>query len=135
MTGITPFSEVCHAPTGCQEWSVDLGAWQGGSVEVSISYVSDWATQNLGAFVDDVTLPDGTSTSFESGLEGWAVSGAPTGSAANGNDWLLTDASGFPVGAAISTPDSLLLGFGFEGIATPAERDEVMGRALEHLLE
>jgi len=29
----------------------------------------------------------------------------------------------------------LLLGFGFEGIATPAERNAVMGRALAHLLE
>jgi hypothetical protein len=120
---------------GWQEWSVDLSAWAGGPVEVSISYASDWATQNLGTFVDDITLPDGTSTSFESGLEGWVVSGAPEGSAANGNDWIVTDASGFPVGAAISTPESLLLGFGFEGIATPAERNEVMGRALEHLLE
>ena len=98
---------------------------------MSLTYASDWGTQNLGAFLDDVTLPDGTSTSFESGLEGWTVSGAPAGSAANGNDWVVTDAGGFPVGAAISTPDSVLLGFGFEGIATPAERDEVMERALE----
>lgn len=128
-----------HAATGnsagWQEWSVDLGEWAGGQVEVSITYASDWAFQNLGTFVDDVTLPDGTSQSFETGLEGWTVSGAPPGSAANGNDWIVTDASGFPVGAAISTPRSLLLGFGFEGIATPAERNEVMGRALQHLLE
>jgi hypothetical protein len=121
--------------SGWQEWSVDLGEWAGGQVEVSITYASDWATQNLGTFVDDVTLPDGSSTSFEAGLDGWEVPGAPPGSAANGNDWIVTDAGGFPVGAAISTPDSLLLGFGFEGIATPAERNEVMGRALEHLLD
>jgi hypothetical protein len=121
--------------SGWQEWSVDLGEWAGGQVEVSITYASDWATQNLGTFVDDVTLPDGSSTSFEAGLDGWAVPGAPPSSAANGNDWIVTDAGGFPVGAAISTPDSLLLGFGFEGIATPAERNEVMGRALEHLLD
>ncbi len=119
---------------GWQEWNVDLGAWAGGPVELSITYASDWGTQGLGTFVDDVTLPDGTSTSFETGLEGWATPGAATGSAANGNDWEVTNASGFPVGASISTPDSLLLGFGFEGIATPAERNEVMGRALEHLL-
>ena len=120
---------------GWQEWSVDLARWAGSSAEVSITYASDWGTQNLGTFVDDVTLPDGTSTSFESGLDGWSVPGAPTGSAANGNDWIVTSASGFPVGAGITTPDSLLLGFGFEGIATPAERNEVMGRALEHLLD
>ena len=120
---------------GWQDWSVDLGKWAGGPVEVSITYASDWGTQNLGTFVDDVTLPDGTSQSFESGLEGWTVAGAPPGSAANGNDWIVTDATGFPVGAAITTPRSLLMGFGFEGIATPAERNEVMGRALDHLLE
>lgn len=120
---------------GWQEWSVDLGAWAGSDVELSITYASDWGTQNLGAFVDDVTYPDGTSTSFETGLEGWTTPGAPSGSAPNANDWIATDASGFPVGASISTPDSLLMGFGFEGIATQAARDEVMGRALEHLLD
>lgn len=120
---------------GWQDWSVDLSEWAGGSVEVSITYASDWATQNLGTFVDDVTLPDGTTTSFEDGLDGWTVPGAPDGSAANGNDWIVTTASGFPVGAGITTPDSLLFGFGFEGIATPAARNEVMERALEHLLD
>ena len=121
---------------GWQQWSVDLDEWADtGSVEVSITYASDWGTQNLGTFVDDITLPDGTSTSFESGLEGWTVSGAPPGSAANGNDWVVTTSGGFPVGAAITTPRSLLLGFGFEGIATAAERNEVMGRALDHLLD
>ena len=86
-------------------------------------------------FIDDVTLPDGTSTSFESGLEGWEVNGPPPGSGPNANDWTVTDASGFPVGATISTPHSLLMGYGFEGIATQAKRDEVMGAALGHLLE
>ena len=37
--------------------------------------------------------------------------------------------------AAITTPHSLLLGFGFEGISTAAERNAVMGRALDHLLD
>ena len=65
-------------------------------MEVSITYASDWGTQGLGTFVDDVTLPDGTSQSFETGLEGWTVSGAPAGSAANGNDWIVTDAGRLP---------------------------------------
>ncbi len=120
---------------GWQEWSVDLGAYAGQSVELSITYASDWGTQGLGTFVDDVTEPDGTATSFETGLDGWTIPGAPAGSALNANDWEVTDASGFPVGAGITTPNSLLLGFGFEGIATPAARNEVMGRALEHLLD
>ena len=51
------------------------------------------------------------------------------------NDFIRTDASGFPVGNAIATPHSLLLGFGLEGVSTEAERNAVMGRVLGHLLE
>jgi hypothetical protein len=119
---------------GWQQWRIDLAAYAGRTVEISIAYVSDWAVQNLGVFLDDVTLPDGTSTSFETDLSGWTV-GQPATSGTNANNWIRTDASGFPVGATISTPDSLLYGFGFEGIATPAERNAVMGRALGHLLD
>jgi len=120
---------------GWQEWSIDLGTYAGESVEISIAYASDWSTQGIGVFVDDITLPDGTSTSFETGLDGWASTGPPAGSAPNVNNFIRTDASGFPVGNAISTPRSLLLGFGLEGVSTAAERNAVMGRALDHLLD
>jgi hypothetical protein len=120
---------------GWQEWSIDLSAYAGQTVEISLSYISDWSTQNLGVFLDDITLPDGTSTSFESGLDGWQVAGPPPGSGDNANDWEVTDAGGFPVGASISTPKSLLMGYGFEGISTQAQRDAVMGRVLHHLLD
>jgi len=120
---------------GWQEWEIDLSEWAGETVEISITYASDWSVQSLGVFVDDVTLPDGTTTSFEDGLDGWEVTGSPEGSAPNANDWVRTDAAGFPVGASITTPDSIVMGFGFEGIATQAERDAVMGQALGHLLE
>jgi hypothetical protein len=119
---------------GWQEWSIDLSAYAGESVEISIAYASDWATQGIGVFLDDITLPDGTSTSFETGLDGWAITGPPEGSAPNVNNFVRTDASGFPVGNAIATPHSLLLGFGLEGVSTEAERNEVMARALNHLL-
>ena len=120
---------------GWQQWSIDLSAYAGKSVEISIAYASDWATQNLGTFVDDITLPDGSTQSFETGLEGWAIAGPPEGSGANANNWIVTDASGFPVGASISTPDSLVMGYGFEGISTQAERNAVMGRIVSHLLD
>ena len=74
------------------------------------------------------------STSFEAGLDGWAVTGPPPGSAVNANDWVRTDASGFPVGAAITTPRTIIMGFGVEGVSTPAERNAVMGRAMGYLL-
>ncbi|HVD24322.1 MAG TPA: M14 family zinc carboxypeptidase [Lapillicoccus sp.] len=120
---------------GWQEWSINLSAYAGKTVEISIAYASDWATQGIGVFLDDITLPDGTSTSFEAGLDGWAIAGPPEGTASNVNNFIRTDASGFPVGNAIATPHSLLLGFGLEGVSTAAERNAVMGRALDHLLQ
>jgi len=119
---------------GWEQWRIDLSAYRGQTVEISIAYVTDWAVQNLGVFIDDVVLPDGTSTSFETDLGGWTV-GQPPDSGTNANSWTRTDASGFPVGATISTPDSLLFGFGLEGIATEGERNAVMGRVLRHLLD
>jgi hypothetical protein len=120
--------------SGWQQWSINLSAYAGETVEISIAYASDWAVQGIGVFVDDITLPDGTSTSFETGLDGWAI-GEPAGSAPNSNNFVRTDASGFPVGNAIATPHSLLLGFGLEGVSTEAERNAVMDRVLEHLLD
>jgi Zinc carboxypeptidase len=119
---------------GWQEWRIDLDAYSGETVEISIAYVSDWAVQNLGVFLDDVTLPDGTTTSFEADLGGWTA-GQPDSSGTNANNWIRTDASGFPVGATISTPDSLLFGFGFEGISTETDRNAVMRRSLRFLLD
>ena len=120
--------------TGWEQWSMDLSRYAGKQVEVSISYASDWSVQGLGAFVDDTTVSTGESTSFEDGLGGWTVSGPPAGSAPNSNNWTRTTAAGFPEGAAISTPWSIYLGFGVEGIATPAARNAVIGRAVSYLL-
>jgi len=46
----------------------------------------------------------------------------------------LTDAGGFPVGAAITTPKSILMGYGFETISTADQRKAVMGRIASYLL-
>jgi hypothetical protein len=120
---------------GWQQWSIDLSDYHDQTVQVAISYISDWASQNLGVFVDDITLPDGSSTSFEDGdTGGWAVTGAPAGSAPNANDWIITDSSGFPVGATITTPNSLLAGFGFEAVSTQPERDAMMARVLDFMI-
>ncbi len=84
---------------GWQQWRIILNAYAGKQIEVSISYASDWATQGLGVFVDDVTLPDGSLTSFETGLDGWAVPGQPAGSAPNANDWTRTECHRVPGGS------------------------------------
>jgi hypothetical protein len=123
---------------GWEEWKVDLSAYAGGQVELSISYASDWAVQGLGVFVDDVQVSTGEgTTSFEDdadAMDGWTVPGAPPGSEANPNDFVRTGSVGFEEGAVVSTPDTLWFGFGFEGITDEAARNEVMARAMEYLL-
>jgi hypothetical protein len=113
---------------------VDLSAYAGQQVEVSIAYVSDWSVQGLGVFVDDTVVSTGASTSFETDLGGWAVTGPPAGSAPNGNNFTRTTAAGFPEGAAITTDDTIYFGFGFEGISGPATRAAVMDRVMDYLL-
>lgn len=119
---------------GWGEWEIDLSAYQGGQVEVSISYISDWSTQDLGVFIDDITEPDGSITSFESGLDGWTVAGSPDGSGPNATDWTRTDASGFPEAAVVATERSLLFGFGLEEVDTDANKAVIVGRAMDYLL-
>jgi hypothetical protein len=119
---------------GWEQWSIDLSRYAGKQVEVSIAYASDWSVQGLGAFVDDTAISTGATTSFEDDLGGWSVTGSPPGSGPNSNDWTRTTAAGFPEGAAISTPWSIYLGFGLEGIAKPEARKAVMGRAVSYLL-
>ena len=65
--------------------AVDLSAYAGGDVEVSISYASDDSVQLPGVFVDDIVVSTGAgTTSFEADgdtFDGWTVPGAPAGSA------------------------------------------------------
>ena len=85
-------------------------------------------------FLDDFAWPGG-STSFEgTDTGGWQITGPPAGSGANANNFEVTDAGGFPVGASITTPKSLLFGYGFEAISTADERKAVMGRVAAYLL-
>jgi hypothetical protein len=138
-TGTTgSWNAATGASGGWQQWSVDLGAYAGKQVEVSIAYVSDWATQGLGDFVDDVAVSTGAgTTSFEDDgdvMDGWAVTGPPAGSAPNPNNFERLAAGGFKEGPVVATPDTLYFGFGFEGIATPSARNAVMGRSMEYLL-
>jgi Zinc carboxypeptidase len=126
---------------GWQNWSIDLSAYAGSQVEVSISYVSDWGVQGIGTFLDDVTVSteDGTE-SFEDGLGAWTVAGPAPGSTVNANDWTRTTDVGFEEGAVVTmTPEdaafrTVYFGFGFEGITSAEQRNAVMGRAIDFLL-
>ena len=118
---------------GWQQWNVSLAPFAGQQIEISISYVSDWSTQGLGVFLDDVTLL-GESTSFETALEPWTVPGPPEGSAPNANDFQRITGAGFPEGAAVAMDDSVLQGYGIEGITGPTARRDVVGRTVRYLL-
>ena len=75
-----------------ESWSVDLSAYAGHSVQVSLSVVSDDSVAFAGAWVDDIVGPGGSSTSFENDgntMDGWAVPGAPTSSPGNEGDWTI----------------------------------------------
>lgn len=130
-----------HAATGSsggwQEWDVDLTAYAGKQVEVSISYITDWGTQGLGVFVDDTqVVVDGAvtaETSFEDGLGGWTPSAPPEGSRVT-NNWERSQTA-FEEGAGTVTEDTVFTGFGIEGLTTAAMRRDFVAAAMEHLLD
>lgn len=104
---------------------------------MSLSYVTDPGTGGVGAFVDDTKIVvDGATDadSFEGQTSSWTVGDAPEGSPEPLNNWVI----GGPLlnfYAATSTKDTLLLGFGLEQLATAAERNALMDRALAGLIE
>jgi hypothetical protein len=134
-TGTTgAWNAASGSSEGWKQWKVSLAPWAGKEVEVSIAYASDWGTQGLGVFLDDITLPDGTTTDFESDLGGWTVTGPPPGSGPNSNNFERITAAGFPEGAAVTARNSIVTGFGLEGIDSAEKRGAVMGRAMLYLL-
>ena len=126
---------------GWQQWQVDLSAYAGKQVEVSISYASDWGVQGIGVFLDDVKVStDAAAESFETGLGNWTVAGPPPGSAINPNDWTRTTDVGFEEGAVVTMAPTnaafrtVYFGFGLEGVQTAAQRNALMGRTIDYLL-
>ena len=119
--------------SGWEQVAVDLSAYAGKQVEVSISYVTDSGGGGVGAFVDDTKVVVGGATTSADGFEGdtslWSVPGPPAGGGANAGDWEIgLEPPEFFSGT--STEDTLLLGFGLEQVTTPADRTALMRRAL-----
>jgi hypothetical protein len=121
---------------GFQDWEIDLTPYAGKQVEVSITYAQDFASAGLGAFVDAVqVLKDGAvaeTQGFESGLAPW-VAGPPPAGTENQAAWISRPAVGFIEGPGIATKDSLLWGFGLEGVSTRAERAALIKDAVTYL--
>ncbi|MGB3734388.1 MAG: M14 family zinc carboxypeptidase [Ilumatobacter sp.] len=123
---------------GWTDAEVDLTDFAGQQVEVAISYISDPNTGGVGVFVDDTVITvDGVvvdENDFEDGPGAWTVPGAPESSPGNSVDWVIGPALFEPPAAAVSTEDTVTLGFGFEAIATAEERAGVMGAVMDFLL-
>jgi hypothetical protein len=121
---------------GFQDWNVDLSAYAGKQVEVSITYASDPGSQGLGVFVDDTkVLANGATvaeTSFETDLGGWAVPGSPPENGANPNDWERTASVGFVDGPGVATDHSLYWGFGLEGVTDRPKRAQLVKDAMTY---
>ncbi len=118
--------------SGWQQVVMDLSAYAGQTVEIHISYASDWATQNLGVFVDDIEITGLPLEDFETGMGDWTVSMAPGSGAFN--NWERITGAGFPEGPVMRTYDSVYFGFGFEAIDTLENRTAVMERVMQYLL-
>ena len=120
---------------GWQQVGFDLSAYAGQQVEVSISYVTDSGSGGVGVFIDDTRITIGGAVTaqegFEAGIGEWGVPAAPAGSPGNQLDYRRTDQL---LAAAITTPDTVLVGLGAEQIADAAQRSELLGRVVEYLL-
>jgi hypothetical protein len=115
---------------GWHQVEINLSYYAGKTVEIYISYATDWATQNLGVFVDDIEISGQPIEDFESGLGSWTVSVAPGSRAFN--NWSRITGAGFPEGPAIRTDNSVYLGFGFEGIDGRDNREELMRNVMTY---
>jgi hypothetical protein len=122
---------------GWQQVAFDLSAYAGGSVDVSISYVTDPASGGIGTFIDDTRVTAGGAVldadGFESDTSLWTIQGAPAGSPVNQGNFEFSDVP-IEVAASVTTDDSVLLGYGIEQLATPAEQADFVGRIMQHLL-
>jgi Zinc carboxypeptidase/Immune inhibitor A-like, MAM domain len=109
---------------GWRQTAVDLSAFAGKNVELSITYVSDQSTGGRGVFVDDTSLVVGGSTvdtaGFETGLAPW-----------QSTTWTQSGTV-LRISAAISTARSIVIGFPLES-ASAAQRTTVLTRAFDHL--
>ena len=122
---------------GFQDWRIDLSAYAGQQVEVSIVYVTDPATQGLGVFLDQVRATANGAEIHATGFEdetlgGWAVTPAPEGSGANTGDWERSQSLGLVDGPGVRTGHSILWGFGLEGVQGAETRATLLRNALDY---
>jgi bacillopeptidase F (M6 metalloprotease family) len=116
---------------GWQQLEFDLSTYAGQTVELYISYASDWGTQNLGAFIDDIDLSGNGFEDFETGMGVWETSTAPGSEALN--NWIRRMSFNLPEGPVIRTPGTVYMGFGFEAIDNAEDRNALMDNTMKYL--
>ncbi|MFI8945929.1 M14 family zinc carboxypeptidase [Streptomyces sp. NPDC053750] len=138
-TGTTgKWNSLTGASGGWRQVEFDLSAYAGKSVDVSIAYVTDPGSGGRGVLADEASLVvGGTATAtegFETSLGAWQVSGPPAGSPTVLKDWARTGTL-FETYGAVTTDDTVLLGFGLEHLTSPADRTALLRQALRALDE
>jgi hypothetical protein len=128
--------------SGWQNWSIDLSAYRGKQVEISIVFATDWGTRVVpGMMVDDTKVTAGSDvseTSFETqgDLGGWTIPGPHPGSPSeNVDDWIQSDRIPIEDAAVTVTQFGMMFGFGLEGVNGAGNRAVLMDRILDHLLQ
>ncbi|MFD4044162.1 M14 family zinc carboxypeptidase [Streptomyces sp. NPDC058611] len=121
---------------GWKQVSFDLSAYAGKSVELSLSYITDPGSGGRGVFADEARLSvggvDRAVEGFETSLGVWAAQGAPAGSPDVPGDWSRSGEL-FRSYAAVTTRDTVLLGFSLEHLPAAADRAVLVGKALRTL--
>ncbi|MFF5443776.1 M14 family zinc carboxypeptidase [Streptomyces sp. NPDC012888] len=121
---------------GWKQVSFDLSAYAGKKVELSLAYITDPGSGGRGVFMDEARLSTGgtdqPAEGFETSLGAWTAQGAPAGSPEVPGDWSRTGEL-FKSFAAVTTRDTVLLGFGLEHLPAPADRAVLIGKALRSL--
>ncbi|MEU9161114.1 M14 family zinc carboxypeptidase [Streptomyces sp. NPDC048424] len=121
---------------GWKQVSFDLSAYAGKTVEVSLSYITDPGSGGRGVFADEARVSVGGTEQavegFESSLGVWTAQGAPAGSPDVPGDWSRSGEL-FKSYAAVTTRDTVLLGFGLEHVPAAADRALLVGKALRTL--
>ncbi|WP_317442708.1 M14 family metallopeptidase [Streptomyces collinus] len=122
--------------SGWQRAVFDLSAYAGKSVEISLAYVTDPGSGGHGVLADDASLVVGGTAKetegFETSLGAWRVAGPPAGSPPVLKDWTRTGTL-FRTYGAVTTKDTVLLGFGLEQVPSAADRAALMRKAFVSL--
>ncbi|GGW68573.1 zinc carboxypeptidase [Streptomyces lucensis JCM 4490] len=126
------WNSLTGSSDGWRQVSFDLSAYAGKSVEVSIGYVTDPGSGGHGVLADDASLVVGGTAKetegFESSLGAWRPAGPPEGSPAVLKDWTRTGTL-FQTYAAVTTDDTVLLGFGLEQVPSADDRTALLRKA------